>query len=244
MLNIRNISCTPGINQFISYPVLLFFLTFQYVISETFCSVFVLFSSAVILVAHFLQSVSSGLVLGGELVYHRGRAEEGGILTLAGQYSSENFFIYFWISLKLCFSQRLWSCLCRPAGPNWVVTLNAGRGGAHASYYHRANKQVWPVWLNGLNSLFLCRIWMWVCVCVCVLNRSRWEWSLKPVQEHRRPQPPLGTRWNSPRPTWCFEVINLFLFLHILFLCHGQRDLKKKHQLLFLFVCFSCIQGW
>lgn len=47
---------------------------------------------AVILVAHFLQSVSSGLVLGGELVYHRGRAEEGGILTLAGQYSSEILF--------------------------------------------------------------------------------------------------------------------------------------------------------
>ncbi|KAG7248681.1 hypothetical protein CRUP_000820, partial [Coryphaenoides rupestris] len=66
-----------------------------------------------ILVAHFLQSVSSGLVLGGELVYHRGRAEEGGILTLAGQYSR----------------------------PNWVATLNAGKGGAHASYYHRANKQ-------------------------------------------------------------------------------------------------------
>lgn len=39
--------------------------------------------------AHFLQSVTSGLVLGGELVYHRGRAEEGGILTLAGQYSSK-----------------------------------------------------------------------------------------------------------------------------------------------------------
>ncbi|KAG7266697.1 hypothetical protein CRUP_037264 [Coryphaenoides rupestris] len=68
---------------------------------------------SVILVAHFLQSVSSGLVLGGELVYHRGRAEEGGILTLAGQYSR----------------------------PNWVATLNAGKGGAHASYYHRANKQ-------------------------------------------------------------------------------------------------------
>ncbi|CAB1442674.1 unnamed protein product [Pleuronectes platessa] len=69
---------------------------------------------SVILVAHFLQSVSSGLVLGGELVYHRGRSEEGGILTLAGQYSR----------------------------PNWVATLNAGKGGAHASYYHRANKQI------------------------------------------------------------------------------------------------------
>ncbi|RVE63834.1 hypothetical protein OJAV_G00140160 [Oryzias javanicus] len=56
---------------------------------------------SVILVAHFLQSVSSGLVLGGELVYHRGRAEEGGILTLAGQYSR----------------------------PNWVATLNADPSG-------------------------------------------------------------------------------------------------------------------
>ncbi|XP_015193062.2 mitochondrial import receptor subunit TOM40B isoform X1 [Lepisosteus oculatus] len=69
---------------------------------------------SVIMVAHFLQSVSPHLVLGGELVYHRGQAEEGGILTLAGQYS----------------------------GPNWVATLNAGRGGAHVSYYHRANKQI------------------------------------------------------------------------------------------------------
>uniref|UniRef100_A0AAY5KQ70 Translocase of outer mitochondrial membrane 40 like n=1 Tax=Esox lucius TaxID=8010 RepID=A0AAY5KQ70_ESOLU len=69
---------------------------------------------SVILVAHVLQSVCSGLVLGGELVYHRGRHDEGGILTLAGQYT----------------------------GPNWVATLNAGKGGAHASYYHRANKQI------------------------------------------------------------------------------------------------------
>lgn len=68
---------------------------------------------AVILVAHFLQSVSSGLVLGGELVYHRGRAEEGGILTLAGQYSSNHssMFIGFarlilFISFSLSFLRQ------------------------------------------------------------------------------------------------------------------------------------------
>lgn len=49
--------------------------------------------------------------------------------------------------------------------------------------------------------------------CACVLDRSRWEWSLKPVPEHRRPQPPLGTRWSSPRPTWCFEVINFYFYI-------------------------------
>lgn len=51
---------------------------------------FRLYFATVIMVAHFLQSVSPQLVLGGELVYHRGRAEEGGILTLAGQYSGLN----------------------------------------------------------------------------------------------------------------------------------------------------------
>ncbi|XP_039619878.1 mitochondrial import receptor subunit TOM40B isoform X2 [Erpetoichthys calabaricus] len=73
-----------------------------------------IFTQSVIMVAHFLQSMSPQLVLGGELVYHRGRVEEGGIFTLAGRYT----------------------------GPNWVATLNAGKGGAHASYYHQANKQI------------------------------------------------------------------------------------------------------
>ncbi|KAM7080433.1 mitochondrial import receptor subunit TOM40B isoform 2-T2 [Ciconia maguari] len=73
-----------------------------------------LLGESVILVAHFLQSVTSRLVLGGEMVYHRRPGEEGAILTLAGKYTA----------LK------------------WVATLNVGYGGAHASYYHRANEQV------------------------------------------------------------------------------------------------------
>ncbi|XP_068851209.1 mitochondrial import receptor subunit TOM40B isoform X2 [Aphelocoma coerulescens] len=73
-----------------------------------------LLGGSVIVVAHFLQSVTARLVLGGELVYHRRPGEEGAILTLAGKY----------------------------AAPNWVTTLNVGYGGAHASYYHRANEQV------------------------------------------------------------------------------------------------------
>lgn len=44
-------------------------------------------SPAVIMVAHFLQSLTHRLVLGGELVYHRRPGEEGAILTLAGKYS-------------------------------------------------------------------------------------------------------------------------------------------------------------
>ncbi|XP_077697419.1 mitochondrial import receptor subunit TOM40B isoform X2 [Eretmochelys imbricata] len=71
-------------------------------------------SQSVIVVAHFLQSVTSRLVLGGEMVYHRRPGEEGAIVTLAGKYTA----------LK------------------WVATLNIGYGGAHASYYHRANEQV------------------------------------------------------------------------------------------------------
>ncbi|XP_064354950.1 mitochondrial import receptor subunit TOM40B isoform X1 [Dromaius novaehollandiae] len=73
-----------------------------------------LLSESVIMVAHFLQSVTSRLVLGGEMVYHRRPGEEGAIVTLAGKYTA----------LK------------------WVATLNIGYGGAHASYYHKANEQV------------------------------------------------------------------------------------------------------
>lgn len=72
-----------------------------------------LIGESVIMVAHFLQSLTHRLVLGGELVYHRRPGEEGAILTLAGKYSAVH----------------------------WVATLNVGSGGAHASYYHRANEQ-------------------------------------------------------------------------------------------------------
>lgn len=41
----------------------------------------------------------------------------------------------FWLIYQLLFTFS-------HSGPNWVATLNAGKGGAHASYYHRANKQV------------------------------------------------------------------------------------------------------
>ncbi|XP_044128817.1 mitochondrial import receptor subunit TOM40B [Bufo gargarizans] len=71
-------------------------------------------NQSVILVTHFLQSITPRLVLGGELVYHQRMGEEGAILTLAGKYSAQN----------------------------WVATLNIGYGGAHASYYHRANQQI------------------------------------------------------------------------------------------------------
>ncbi|XP_059805815.1 mitochondrial import receptor subunit TOM40B-like isoform X4 [Hypanus sabinus] len=71
-------------------------------------------SESVILVAHFLQSITHNLVLGGEMVYHRRPAEEGAIFTLAAKYTTSH----------------------------WVGTLNIGRGGAHASYYHQANDQV------------------------------------------------------------------------------------------------------
>jgi len=133
------------------------------------CCAFVCFLCAVILVAHFLQSVSSGLVLGGELVYHRGRAEEGGILTLAGQYSSEILLLFVSPWPLFCLIQQQFSpffsfCLWLRAGPNWVATLNAGKGGAHASYYHRANKQVQPINLDCINTLFASKQILYLCV--------------------------------------------------------------------------------
>ncbi|XP_053560619.1 mitochondrial import receptor subunit TOM40B [Bombina bombina] len=71
-------------------------------------------NESVIMVTHFLQSITPRLVLGGELVYHQRMGEEMAILTLAGKYTAQN----------------------------WVATLNIGYGGAHASYYHKANEQI------------------------------------------------------------------------------------------------------
>ncbi|XP_063291918.1 mitochondrial import receptor subunit TOM40 homolog [Pelobates fuscus] len=67
-----------------------------------------------ILVAHYLQSITPNLALGGELVYHRRPGEEGTLMSLAGRYSA----------------------------PNWVATLTLGQSGAHATYYHKANEQL------------------------------------------------------------------------------------------------------
>ncbi|MBN3313759.1 TOM40 protein, partial [Atractosteus spatula] len=67
-----------------------------------------------ILVAHFLQSVTPSLALGGELVYHRRPGEEGTVMSLAGRYTGSNF----------------------------VATLTVGGAGAHATYYHKANEQL------------------------------------------------------------------------------------------------------
>ncbi|XP_025050841.1 mitochondrial import receptor subunit TOM40 homolog [Alligator sinensis] len=67
-----------------------------------------------ILVAHYLQSVTPGLALGGELVYHRRPGEEGTVTSLAGKYTA----------------------------PNWIGTLTVGQAGAHATYYHKANDQL------------------------------------------------------------------------------------------------------
>ncbi|KAM6986687.1 mitochondrial import receptor subunit TOM40 homolog [Aplochiton taeniatus] len=67
-----------------------------------------------IIVAHYLQSMTSSLALGGELVYHRRPGEEGSVMSLAGRYTGNNF----------------------------IATLTVGGAGAHASYYHKANDQL------------------------------------------------------------------------------------------------------
>ncbi len=43
-----------------------------------------------IVVAHYLQSVTPSLALGGELVYHRRPGEEGTVMSLAGRYTGKH----------------------------------------------------------------------------------------------------------------------------------------------------------
>lgn len=67
-----------------------------------------------IVVAHYMQSITPSLALGGELVYHRRPGEEGTVMSLAGRYTASN----------------------------WTGTLTLGQAGAHATYYHKANDQL------------------------------------------------------------------------------------------------------
>lgn len=43
-----------------------------------------------IVIAHYLQSVTPSLALGGELVYHRRPGEEGTVMSLAGRYTGKH----------------------------------------------------------------------------------------------------------------------------------------------------------
>ncbi|XP_044615529.2 mitochondrial import receptor subunit TOM40 homolog isoform X1 [Equus asinus] len=67
-----------------------------------------------VLVAHYLQSITPCLALGGELVYHRRPGEEGTVMSLAGKYTLNN----------------------------WLATITLGQAGMHATYYHKASDQL------------------------------------------------------------------------------------------------------
>lgn len=54
-----------------------------------------------IVVAHYLQSVTPALALGGELVYHRRPGEEGTVTSLLGRYTG-TFVILMILSLSFC----------------------------------------------------------------------------------------------------------------------------------------------
>lgn len=67
-----------------------------------------------ILVAHYLQSITPCLALGGELIYHRRPGEEGTVMSLAGKYTLNN----------------------------WLATVTLGQASMHATYYHKASDQL------------------------------------------------------------------------------------------------------
>lgn len=43
-----------------------------------------------VVVAHYLQSITAALALGGELVYHRRPGEEGSVMSLVGRYTGQH----------------------------------------------------------------------------------------------------------------------------------------------------------
>lgn len=96
-----------------------------------------------IVVTHYLQSITSALALGGELVYHRRPGEEGAVMSLVGRYIGEAQFKECRWHRLLLFQSAVLKPLCpNSTGNNYIATLTLGSAGAHASYYHKANDQV------------------------------------------------------------------------------------------------------
>lgn len=67
-----------------------------------------------IVVAHYLQSLTSSLSLGGEFLYHNAAGQEAAVVSLAGQYKTDD----------------------------WVACATVGQAGWHASYHHKGNENV------------------------------------------------------------------------------------------------------
>ncbi|XP_028418397.1 mitochondrial import receptor subunit TOM40 homolog [Dendronephthya gigantea] len=73
-----------------------------------------LFKASGIIVAHYLQSLSPGLSLGAEFLYHNAANQEAAVVSLAGQYKTDN----------------------------WTACATVGKAGWHASYHHKGNENV------------------------------------------------------------------------------------------------------
>lgn len=125
--------------------------------------------------AHYLQSITPALALGGELVYHRRPGEEGTVTSFLGRYTGKS---HTFTSDTSGFATRIidnWPCDAKmvkdvffSSGDNYVATLTLGGAGAHATYYHKANDQV-----PNTSSLWM--YWSWFisqsCPSVCLKTK-------------------------------------------------------------------------
>lgn len=63
-----------------------------------------------IIVAHYLQSVTPALVLGGELVYHKRPGEEGTVTSLLGRYTGKIRYVFVLVNLICSFKSKYLIC--------------------------------------------------------------------------------------------------------------------------------------
>ncbi|XP_069796121.1 mitochondrial import receptor subunit TOM40 homolog isoform X1 [Narcine bancroftii] len=95
-----------------------------------------------IMVAHFMQSITPRLALGGELVYHRRPGEEGAVMSVAGRYTVIPGMASRWCVCDIKTVSIHPPTPCSGTGSNWIGTLTLSPAGGHATYYHKANDQL------------------------------------------------------------------------------------------------------
>lgn len=179
-------------------------------------------SPAGILVAHYLQSITPCLALGGELVYHRRPGEEGTVMSLAGKYTCEP-------------GGRGWGRgpgPCLPHAPRPLGNLrppplsyseqlvgdgNVGPGGHACHLLPQSQRPGEPSQGPTARACFAgeggqapaCQgVGPGKLTLARRLGPSscRWAWSSRPARGCRTPASPSGTSWTCPRPTSSSKV--------------------------------------
>lgn len=144
---------------------------------------------------------------------------------------SPSWSVFIWFSSSLFFFVSL------HAGPNWVATLNAGKGGAHASYYHRANKQVQQIPPCCAKTILLCLFYVRRVLKICVyVHQIQVGVEFEASTRTQETTTSFGYQMELPEANMVFRGKSLSVTCSV-------KTIKNMYSIWEIFLCV-CIQVW